>query len=214
MLVSGFNSMRDPQTLVARLRDLREQMKSLPDDAVVVYEDGGFHVPELSEHVREGLGDLVDVHSMNEDEMQTYVGRTVDLLDPADVVAALGDLGRVARARTVVVHSGYWALAVGERAGAYRAALDCGILLASTRYLHGDAFTASDHSRSAEIPRHAAGSAFARAVEHALPGQVCAVPALVLRTARPTTIGLGDTFVGGFVAALAGAGCGVADGAA
>jgi ADP-dependent phosphofructokinase/glucokinase len=43
---------------------------------------------------------------------------------------------------------------------------------------------------------------------------VCAVPALVLRTATPTTIGLGDTFVGGFVAALAGAGRGVADGAA
>jgi ADP-dependent phosphofructokinase/glucokinase len=214
LLVSGFNSMRDPQTVSRRLRDLREQMGSLPDSAVVVYEDGGFHVPELRAHVREGLVDVVDVHSMNEDEMQAYVGRAVDLLDPTDVATALGELRLVVQARTVVVHSGYWALAVGERAGDYREALDGGILLASTRYLHGDAFTASDHSRTAEIPRHAGGSALVRALERALPGRVCAVPALVLRTATPTTVGLGDTFVGGFVAALVGAGRDVADGAA
>ncbi|WP_146088011.1 carbohydrate kinase family protein [Rathayibacter sp. AY1B5] len=33
--------------------------------------------------------------------------------------------------------------------------------------------------------------------------EACCVPGLVLETDRPTTIGLGDTFAGGFVSALA-----------
>ncbi len=213
-LVSGMNSMQDPDTVALRLRDLRDQMRSLPEDAVVVYEDAGFHVPERSTQVREGLADVVDVHSMNEDEMQAYVGRRVDLLDAEDVASALGQLREVVGATTLVVHTSYWALAVGEKARDYRAALDGGILLASTRYLHGDAFTAVDHARTAETPRHTGGSVFAHALERMRPGRVCVVPALVLQATTPTTIGLGDTFVGGFVAALAGAGDGVANGAA
>ncbi len=213
-LVSGMNSMQDPDTVALRLRDLRDQMRSLPEDAVVVYEDAGFHEPERGTQVREGLADVVDVHSMNEDEMQAYVGRRVDLLAANDVASALDQLRAVVGAPTLVVHTSYWALAVGENARDYRAALDSGILLASTRYLNGDAFTAADLARTPETPRHTVGSAFARALERAMPGEVCVVPALVLQATTPTTIGLGDTFVGGFLAALAGAGNGIANGAA
>jgi ADP-dependent phosphofructokinase/glucokinase len=202
-LCSGFNSMQDPDLLSSRLAELRTAMRSMPRTCRVVYEDAGFHVPALSEQVRAALADVVDVHGLNEDELQAYVGREVDLLDAVDLDRALDDLQRVLRAPTLVVHSRYWALAVGERVDDYVDALDGGVLMASTRYLHGDAFTAADHEASRGIRRHAEGSAVAAALERLRPGGVRVVPALVLDTPAPTTIGLGDSFVGGFVAALA-----------
>jgi ADP-dependent phosphofructokinase/glucokinase len=38
-----------------------------------------------------------------------------------------------------------------------------------------------------------------------MPGQVRCLPTFILDADQPTTIGLGDTFVGGFLASLAGA---------
>ncbi|MFH5824255.1 ADP-dependent glucokinase/phosphofructokinase [Georgenia sp. AZ-5] len=213
-LVSGFNSMQDAGTLRTRLDELREHMRSLPAWAQVVYEDAGFHVPGMSDLVRERLLDLVDVYGMNEDELQAYVGRRVDLLDADAVAVASAQLRDVVPARTVVVHTKYWSLALGEGAEAYRDALDRGIVMASTRYVHGDAFTIADYEQVARLPRHGGGAAFARQLERRLPGQACCVPAVILETPTPTTIGLGDSFVGGFIAALArtrqGAGRGVA----
>lgn len=202
-LCSGFNSMQDADLLASRLRELRTAMRSLPDDCVVVYEDAGFHVPALSAQVRDALVDVVDVHGLNEDELQAYVGHEVDLLDAADLAAALDELQQVVRARTLVVHSRYWAVAVGDDAGRYAEALEGGVLMASTRYLHGDGFTPADYDASRGIARHAAGSVVAGELGRLRPGRVAAVPALVLETDTPTTIGLGDSFVGGFVAALA-----------
>src|SRR4051812_15833075 len=101
-LVSGLNTIRDPATLEARIRTLRKHMQRLPADAVVVYEDAGFHVPALTRLVREELLDAVDVHSMNEDEMLAYVGRPLDLLDVDGMAAALGELAAAEPARTLV----------------------------------------------------------------------------------------------------------------
>lgn len=203
-LISGFNTMRETATLQARVRELRAAMRALPADAVVVYEDAGFHVPELSRQVLAGLLDLVDVYGLNEDEMQAYVGRPAQLLDAPTMATELRELRAVVAARTVVVHTRFWALAVGQDPERYRCALEGGIAMASTRYLHGDAFTAAQHETAKGGPRHRGGLAFARALENLLPGEVCCVPALWLSTDRPTTVGLGDAFVGGFIAALAG----------
>lgn len=203
LLVSGFNTIQDPATLEARIRTLRKHMEQLPTGAVVIYEDAGFHVPALTRLVHDELLDLVDVHSMNEDEMQAYLGRSVDLLDPDDIAAALADLAARIPARTLVVHTRTWSLALGADAEQYRSALQGGITMASTRFLGGDAFTAADYHAVAGLPADPAGARLAAELEALLPGRVACVPAYVLTTDRPTTIGLGDTFVGGFIAALA-----------
>lgn len=201
-LISGLNSMQDPSTLAERLQDLREHLRALPAGAVVVYEDAGFHVPELSRQVRDGLLDLVDVYGMNEDEMQAYVGRPLELLDAAELAGALKELHVVVPARTLVVHTRYWSLAFGRRAAACRPALEGATALAGARYLHGDEFTEHDVRVMGDHPRHGPGLAFAGAIEALLPGDVSCVPAYLLSSPTPTTIGLGDTFVGGFIAAL------------
>ena len=206
-LVSGFNSMQDPAALKARLHDLREHMKHLPAGAVVVYEDGGFHVPALSGQIRERLLDLVDVYGLNEDEMQAYLGRPLDLLDPAVIAGALRELHTRIPVGTLVVHTAFWSLAFGAGARAdaqvHRPALESGTRTAGARYLHGDEVTEADRRALASNPRRPDGEAFARAIEALLPGEVCCVPSFALSSPAPTTVGLGDCFVGGFIAALA-----------
>lgn len=203
-LASSFNVIQDPATLEDRLARVTEAMRALPAGSLVMFEDAGFHVPALSTRVRDAMAAVVDVYSLNEDELQAYLGRRVDLLDPPAVVAAVADLRRLVPAPTVVVHTQHWALAVGERGAELGPALRGGITMASTRYRLGDGFTAADYADTAAM---APGDTAAKVAAEVglLLGPGCAVvPALDLSAVPlPTTIGLGDTFVGGFLAALA-----------
>lgn len=202
-MISGFNVMQDADLLGQRLTSLVEHMRRLPPRAVVLFEDAGYHVPALSSMVRDALLDRIDVYSMNEEEMQAYVGRRVDLLDAADVGAALRSLAGEITARTLVVHTKYWSVALGARVRSYEAALQGGIVMASTRYRLGDDYTASDYEETSRLPVHARGLEVATELTARFGDRVCCLPALVVPVDHPTTIGLGDTFVGGFVAGLA-----------
>jgi ADP-dependent phosphofructokinase/glucokinase len=201
-LISGLNSISDEATLRTRLHDLARHLRSLPSTALVVYEDAEFHVPALSALVRKAVLDRVDIYSMNEDEMQAYVGRPIEILDPDAMLSALRELRAVVPARTLVVHTRVWAFATGERAQVMRSALQGGVVMSGARYVHGDDFTKADYQQVARAPVNEAGRAFAVALERCAPAEVCCVPALRLPTDRPTMIGLGDAFVGGFLAAL------------
>ena len=202
-LISGFNSMTDQAQLEDRMRQLREAMAAMPQGSVVMLEDAGYHVPGFERVVIDRLGDAVDVHSMNEDELQAHLGREVDLLDPVDVADALRSVRRVVRAATVVIHTQYWALAEGPLARSLERALEGGTAMAAARYLHGDAVTASEVEGMAAYPRRAQGEVLAGRLRAVLGADAVVVPAFSLTTQTATTIGLGDAFVGGFVAALA-----------
>ncbi|GEB45519.1 hypothetical protein MTE01_14640 [Microbacterium testaceum] len=199
-LVSGFNTMQDADLLEARLDDLAAAMQRLPADALVYYEDAGFYRREFSAHVRRRLLERVDVYGMNEDELQEYLGRSVDLLSPDDVGAALAEAHHLIPARALIVHTKYWALAVGPSAARHAAGLESAVRTAATRYRLGDACTAADLDVTAGLGRHPGGTAVVAALRRS--GRAVGVPAYLIDTADPTTIGLGDTFVGGFLAAV------------
>ena len=74
--------------------------------------------------------------------------------------------------------------------------------MSGVRYLCGDDFTKADYLEVTRRLERQDGHAFARAIEALLPGQVCCVPSYQLSSPTPTTVGLGDSFVGGFIAAL------------
>jgi ADP-dependent phosphofructokinase/glucokinase len=177
-------------------------MRQLPACAVVYYEDAGFHEPGLSQRVRDALVNVVDVYGLNEDELQAYLGRAVDLLCVADVAEALESLRALIPVPVLVVHTKYWSAAVGDRADAYVAALDEGIVVASTRYSHGDEYTDDDYDRMRNRPRRTEAVRFAGALQERMRGLVRCRPGFRLDVAEPTTIGLGDAFVGGFLAAV------------
>lgn len=200
-LVSGFNAMRDRNELDERLSGLKQHLRRLPDDAVTYFEDAAYHEPAFSRRVREALLDRIDIYGLNEDELQSYLGRPVDLLSAADVAAALDELRTLIPVPTLVLHTKYWAVAVG--AVDYTSALDTGTVMAATRYAHGDDFTDDDVARLRERPRRPESVAFVAELGERLGEIVDCVPGYALDVTNPTTVGLGDTFVGGFLAEIA-----------
>jgi sugar/nucleoside kinase (ribokinase family) len=202
-LISGFNAMRDRGLLDERLATLRRHMRRLAPEAVVYFEDACFHEPGFSQRVRDALLEVIDVYGLNEDELQAHLGHPVDLLSVAEVERALAALQALIPAPTLVLHTKYWSAAFGTDAAAYAGPLDDAVVAASTRYSHGDEYTDQHADLIRSSPRRAEAVAFAAALESRMGTAVRCVPGLRLDVARPTTIGLGDTFVGGFLAAVA-----------
>ncbi|HML51614.1 MAG TPA: ADP-dependent glucokinase/phosphofructokinase [Propionicimonas sp.] len=201
-LPAGFNVMTDPELLRQRLSFLQAAMRRLPDEAVVFYEDSGFHDPALRSIVSREFSGRIDVHSLNEDELQSYLGRQIDLLDAPEVKQALADFfHEFSIAPTVVVHTQYWALAFGRNPQRYCDALAAAIDLAGVRYRNGDDFTTDDLAAVRALPVRPDGQQFAEQLAAVMGPSVCCVPTRLIDTDTPTTIGLGDTFVGGFLAA-------------
>lgn len=201
-LISGFNGVRDQGVLDQRLSSLRRHMQQLPPGALVYYEDAGFHEPAFSQRVRDALLGVIDVYGLNEDEMQSYLGRAVDLLSVTDVARALTSLAALIPAPTLVVHTKYWSAAFGAGAGEYAGPVNEGIVIASTRYCYGDEYTGLHYELMQSRPRRSEARDFAAALEGRMGAVVRCVPGFDLDVAEPTTIGLGDTFVGGFLAAV------------
>ncbi|MFV0374043.1 ADP-dependent glucokinase/phosphofructokinase [Microbacterium sp.] len=197
-VISGFNTMQDETLLARRLDDLEIAMRALPRDALVYYEDAGYYRRELATVARDRLLPRIDVYGMNEDELQEYVGRAVDLLDPDAVAGALDEVHRLIPAPALVVHSRFWSMSVGPRAARYRESLDSAVRMSATRHRLGDAFGAADLADTDRLPRHEAGSRVVAAV-HARRADAVGLAGRVVDTSHPTTIGLGDSFVGGFL---------------
>jgi ADP-dependent phosphofructokinase/glucokinase len=201
-LISGFNTMRDQDMLGERLTTLRRHMQQLPPGAFVYYEDAAFHLPTFRRRVRNALLDVIDVYGLNEDEMQADLGRSVDLLSVKEVKPALDSLAALIPAPTLVVHTKYWSLALGEAAGEYADALRDGIVIASTRYSYGDDYTDEQYELTRGLPVRPEALSFATALEERMGAVVRCVPGFRLEVSQPTTVGLGDSFVGGLLASL------------
>jgi ADP-dependent phosphofructokinase/glucokinase len=74
--------------------------------------------------------------------------------------------------------------------------------MSGVRYLYGDDFTKADYLAVRRRLQRQDGLIFAEAIVALLPGRVSCVPSYHLSSPAPTTVGLGDSFVGGFIAAL------------
>lgn len=203
-LISGFNAIQSEDAALRRIAELTEAMTSLPADATVIYEDAGFHVPELSRVVRERLAGRIQLYSLNEDELAGHLGRSVELLDPDDLCAAIERLHCMIDAEVIILHTKYFAIAHGDRATELRRPLDCGVTMAAGRYLHGDHLDREQlETLRAGTPRRADSARLLRAVAERLGSGVSFVAAYALEdVTAPTTIGLGDFFVGGMIAGL------------
>jgi ADP-dependent phosphofructokinase/glucokinase len=203
-MISGFNCIQDSAVLHQRISDIKRHLKSAPKDCKIFYEDAGFHVFSMSQVVRDQLLSEFDVYSLNEDEMQGYIGRKVTLLDVDDVSAGLAELKKLIPARNLVVHTRFWSIVMGPEASTLQGPLQAGITMASTRYVMGDVFTPSDFDNISKSPVSALGNEFAIQMQARFGESARCIPGFELSVEKPTTIGLGDTFVGGFVGALAG----------
>ena len=202
-MISGFNCIQDPAIMEQRLQDVKRHILQLPPETIVFFEDAGYHVPAISARVREEMIKIANVFSMNEEEMQSYLGRSVDLLSDKEMFVALLEIRRLIPAETLVIHTKYWSIALGHKALDYRDALQGGITMASTRYSFGDIMTRANYEEVSRLPCNPVGSTFSQRITVLLGSGALCLPAFDLKVDAPVTIGLGDSFVGGFIAALA-----------
>lgn len=202
LLISGFNAMHSSDLLAKRLEQLLDMLSSLPSKPLIFYEDACFHEPALSAQVHHALSAVINIYSLNENELQEYVGRKIALLDAGDVYAALKTLAQMIPVPVFVIHTQYWALAFGSNAARYAKALKGGVTMATTRFRCGDEFSPSDYLETEGLPAHAEGAAFAAMLNHLAGTTVCCIPVAQVKQTDATTIGLGDAFVGGFLPAL------------
>lgn len=201
-LISGFNAMQSEELLARRLESLLGIMARLPSDALVFYEDAGFHNPGFNKLVHATLVSRISIFSLNEDELQGHLGRKLDLLNANQIREALEDLQRQIPVPVIVVHSMYWALAYGESAMRVAKALKGGVTMATTRFCYGDEFTVENYTEIESLPPNGEGALFADAIKKLLGNRVCCVPVAQIEQSRATTVGLGDAFVGGFLPPL------------
>lgn len=202
-LASGFNTIQDAAILADRLDTIVRATARRPAGAVAIFEDAGSHDAVHGLRVRDAMAPVVDVYGLNEDELFGYLGGAFDLLDADAAERALRRATELIPARTLVVHTKHWAVAVAGDASRWRAALEGGVTMAGTRFRVGDALSPAEYAATQHLPRQRAAVAFATELERRFAGGAVCVPAYHLDVASPTTIGLGDTFVGGFIAALA-----------
>ena len=201
VLVSGLNAIRDPGMLEDRLEQVTAALRSRPSGSLAYYEDAGYHEDGSAAVVRNRLGRLCDVVGLNEDELAAASGvEGLDLLDAEAVQRAVGKVLRGCGAATLVVHSGRWALAHGAVTPRIVDGLRSGVAMATGRYVLGDRVTPDEAERLVAGPVDPEVERFARAVEELGDGRTSVVPVPRVDPRAPTTVGLGDTFVGGFLA--------------
>lgn len=74
--------------------------------------------------------------------------------------------------------------------------------MVTTRFCYGDDFTAENYREVEALSLQQEGEVFAQALKKLLGSNVCCVLVVQVDPSNVTTIGLGDAFVGGFLAAL------------
>ncbi len=202
LLISGFNAIQSERVLADRSRAVSRMIEALPKNATVFLEDGAYFDPSFRQLIFRLLGSKIDIFSLNEDELRSYLKRPVDFQDADEVRAALTEWRRQAPVRTLVLHTRDWALAYGEGASQYATALKAGVTMATTRFRHGDDFSVEDYHEIEGRPPLERNARFARAMNTAAGDEIVCVPVARVEQSNATTIGLGDAFVGGFLPAL------------
>jgi ADP-dependent phosphofructokinase/glucokinase len=203
LLISGFNSIQDRDIFSRRMGELAEHLAALPPELKIFFEDACYVRPEYARLVQKFLCKYIDVFDLNEDEFGQRVGKAINLLDPGQILSLLSKLECFVQTPIISLHTKYWALTYGENAGAYRPCLRGGIDLATTRYRYGDDINAERYHETAALPLDSDGARFTEKIQLLGGNRICCEPSLDARESKVTTIGLGDTFVGGFLPVMA-----------
>ncbi|WP_022867165.1 ADP-dependent glucokinase/phosphofructokinase [Schaalia vaccimaxillae] len=201
VMISGFNTMKSPDLLRERLDTLRRMIESVAAGTPIVYEDAGFHDEAMRDIVLDKICDLIDIHSLNEDEAAAYVQRSFDPKDGAEIARVMEELKTRLMANKILLHTSHYAAVFGEGAERFANAAVTGCLMASTRYAHGDSMTRKDFEEMRTTPRDPIGTHLAEDPDIVRHG-IHIVPSYDVYAPSPTTIGLGDSFIGGLMAAL------------
>lgn len=202
-LLGCLSEILDRDILEDRVEKIKKLWTYLPQDAVKIMEDGCYIKKDFRFYVHEQLAQLTDILSMNEDELQEYIGERIHILDPQAVLKAVQTVYRNSGMQTILVHSAKWALAYGKMAPFMENSLRGGIAMAATRFRMGDNFTRQDYKETMKLADQKKSIQFSRIIEKMSDQPVCCLPCKDLKNVEhPTVVGLGDSFAGGLLPGL------------
>lgn len=202
LVLSSFDIIQDRQVLMERLAEVKSYLECCPHDGWTFYEDANFTNRQFPALICQELLPYIDFYSLNEDEFSARCNRHVNFEDSQDVLLALQEVHRQIPVRCLILHTQHWALAYGELAETARNALENGIAAATTRYRLGDDWTLNDLAQTRCSAKYQQGIQMAAGLAGRSTVPLVVQPGYFAETDSPTTIGLGDSFVGGFAAAL------------
>lgn len=203
MLLSCFSEVLDQQILEARMEELNRLLESLPESAYVVFEDGCYVKKDFQTYVHRALHEKLDALSMNEDEMQEYIGRRIDIMEPQEVLDGLEYIYRRLEVPLLIVHSASWAIAYGSGAKTMGHVLEGGILTAATRFQYGDDFGPGEYQATAKLLDKQGSVRFGEKITELSERDICCVACKDLSfVEHPVVVGLGDYFAGGLLPEL------------
>ncbi|MSR94162.1 hypothetical protein FYJ34_07800 [Clostridiaceae bacterium 68-1-5] len=202
-LLGSFSQILEEDFLEEALERTNQLLKKLPEDAVVIMEDGCYVKKKFRQRVHQALAHRIDVLSMNEDELAEFVGEKVDVLNRQQVAEAVETAYKEVQVKTMVVHSSAWALAVGTQAKNLQEALECGVALAGTRFRKGDGITKAEFEKTRQMQEKVESQKFLEEIKGLIEEDIEGVACKELSCVEtPTVVGLGDAFAGGLLYGL------------
>lgn len=201
-LISGFNCIHDEKILAHRLNQVKKDAQEMCEGGLIFFEDAGYHRPEFREVVMNSVSEYSSFFSMNEEELQNYLKRDVDFLNADSVIKALQDVSHLIPSPTLIIHTKAWSAILGSQFKKYEKCVISGMVMATTRYVYGDGFTAQNFEATRTLPRNSVSLSLVEKINKEIGIAGTFIPAFEVNCATPTTIGLGDSFVGGFLLEL------------
>lgn len=203
MLLSCFSEVLEKAILEKRMVQVKRLLENLPEKAFVVMEDGCYVNKDFRIYVHEALREKLNAVSMNEDEMQEYIGKRIDIMDPLEVMSGIQYIYKRIQIPVLIVHTAAWALVYGEGANRMRHVLEGGIVSASTRFQYGDDFGVKEYEETAQLPVRTDSVLFGEEIKKICDKEICVVACKDLSFVEsPVVVGLGDYFAGGLLPEL------------
>jgi ADP-dependent phosphofructokinase/glucokinase len=199
-LLSCYSEILDFDILTDRVAVTREILRSLSPNAVIIMEDGDYVIRKHKDYVHRNLNGLVKILSMNEDELQCLIEKSIDILNPAEVLKSVENAFNLCGFPYILIHSSKWALIYGAEPAFAKPALESAINMASTRFIYGDDFGTEEFEKTGKLKPNYDSVKFCDIINSLGAGKICCVPAKNLEFVKnPTSVGLGDFFAGGLL---------------
>lgn len=202
-LLGSFTEILDFEILKDRIEKTSNMLSYLPDNAIVVMEDGCYIKEEFRHYIHSKLASRADILSMNEDELQKYIGHRINIMDKDEVMDGVKYIYNKTGIKNILVHSAAWVIVYGNNARKLNKALESGIAMSATRFRKGDDFNKDDYLYTKNLNDKSESKMFCQKLEQEYGENICCRPCKDLSfVEHPTVVGLGDAFAGGLVIGL------------
>ncbi len=208
--ISGFNAIVDTNIIKNKLDDLAahySRLKKNNPNCIIYLEDAHYLNPEVKELLFTGLARYIDILGMNEEELieQTRrYGHSIDKNSLSSVLAGLAVMLAKYPVKGIVMHTKDYSMYYGSgiKGINIEKGLTLGNLMSGTRAKTGRYGSYLECEDTLELPLSEVGISFAKQLSE-IDTDKCVhiVPSKYMEHPK-YTIGLGDTFVAGFLISL------------